>query len=44
MDGKFQPLAVAPGDTVLLGNYSGEEVKINNEDYILLREVKMTFC
>eukprot|EP01128_Nolandella_sp_AFSM9_P001344 TRINITY_DN11460_c0_g1_i1.p1 TRINITY_DN11460_c0_g1~~TRINITY_DN11460_c0_g1_i1.p1 ORF type:complete len:124 (-),score=52.01 TRINITY_DN11460_c0_g1_i1:238-609(-) len=38
IDGKFQPLSIVPGDTVILGEYRGDEVKINDEDYLLIRE------
>jgi chaperonin GroES len=31
-------LDIAKGDRVLLGKYSGTEVKIDGEDYVILRE------
>ena len=37
-DGKVQPLEVKAGDRVLIGKYSGSEVKINGEEHIILRE------
>lgn len=37
-EGKYTPPLVAPGDTVLLADYRGDEVKVNNETYILVRE------
>ncbi len=37
-DGKTEPLQVKPGDRVLFGKFSGEEVKIDGEDHIILRE------
>jgi len=38
MDGKFTPPSVAPGDTILLADYRGDEVKLNNDSFILIRE------
>jgi chaperonin GroES len=37
-DGKVRPLEVKAGDRVLIGKYSGSEVKINGEEHIILRE------
>ena len=37
-DGKLRPLEVKKGDKVLIGKYSGSEVKVNGEDHIILRE------
>jgi chaperonin GroES len=37
-DGKRIPLDVKSGDRILFGKYSGNEVKIDNEDYLILRE------
>jgi chaperonin GroES len=37
-DGKRIPLDVKKGDRVLFGKYSGNEVKIDGEDYLILRE------
>jgi chaperonin GroES len=37
-DGKLRPLEVKKGDKVLIGKYSGSEVKINGEEHIILRE------
>jgi chaperonin GroES len=37
-DGKVRPLDVKKGDKVLIGKYSGSEVKINGEEHIILRE------
>ncbi len=31
-------LTVKPGDTVLYGKYSGTEVTLDNEDYMIMRE------
>jgi chaperonin GroES len=37
-DGKLRPLDVKAGDTVLIGKYSGSEVKLDGADHIILRE------
>lgn len=37
-DGKLRPLEIQVGDVVLFGKYAGNEVKIDGEDFVLLRE------
>jgi len=37
-DGKLRPLEVKKGDKVLIGKYSGSEVKIDGVEHIILRE------
>ena len=37
-DGTRQPLDVKAGDRVLFGKYSGSEVKIDNEELLIMRE------
>ena len=37
-DGKNVPLAVKAGDRILFGKYSGSEVKLDNEEYIVMKE------
>jgi chaperonin GroES len=37
-DGKKIPLDVKSGDKILFGKYSGSEVKIEDEEYLILRE------
>ena len=37
-DGKLRPLEVKKGDKVLIGKYSGSEVKLDGEEHIILRE------
>ena len=37
-DGTRQPLDVKPGDRVLFGKYSGSEVKIDDQEYLIMRE------
>jgi chaperonin GroES len=36
--GNTQPLTVKAGDKVLIGKYSGSEVKLEGQDHIILRE------
>ena len=37
-DGKTMPLEVKKGDRVLYGKYSGTEVSIDGEEYLIMRE------
>jgi chaperonin GroES len=37
-DGTRQPLDVKAGDRVLFGKYSGSEVKIDDKEYLIMRE------
>jgi len=37
-DGKRQPLEVKVGDTILFDKYSGSKVKIDEEEYLIIRE------
>jgi chaperonin GroES len=37
-DGKRLPLDVKKGDVVLFGKYAGSDVKVDGEDYKVLRE------
>jgi chaperonin GroES len=37
-DGTITKLTVKVGDTVLYGKYSGTEVKIDGDDYLIMRE------
>ena len=37
-DGKLIPMGVKVGDKVLFGKYSGTEVTIEGENYLILRE------
>lgn len=36
--GKLIPLAVKVGDKILFGKYSGSEVKLGDEEYLIMRE------
>ena len=37
-DGKKIPLDVKAGDRILFGKYSGSEVKIDDEEYLIMKE------
>ncbi len=37
-DGKVRPLEVKKGDKILFGKYSGTEIKIEGEDFLMMRE------
>ncbi len=37
-DGKRVPLELKKGDRILMGKYSGTEVKIDGEEHIIMRE------
>jgi chaperonin GroES len=37
-DGKVQPLEVKPGDKILYGKYSGTEIKLEDEEHLIIRE------
>ncbi len=37
-DGKRSPMDVKAGDVVLIGKYSGSEIKIDDEEYTIVRE------
>ncbi len=37
-EGKVRPLDVKDGDRILFGKYSGTEIKIDGEDFIIMRE------
>jgi chaperonin GroES len=36
--GEVIPLDVKPGDRVLFGKYSGSEIKVEDEEYLILKE------
>ena len=36
--GVVQPLDIQVGDTVLFGKYSGTEIKIDGEEFVIMRE------
>ena len=37
-DGKRIPLDVKAGDLILFGKYTSQEVKLNGEEYLIMRE------
>jgi chaperonin GroES len=37
-DGKNLPLAVKEGDRILFGKYSGNEVRLDGQEYLIMRE------
>ena len=37
-EGKTFPLAVKEGDRILFGKYSGNDIKIDDEEYMILKE------
>jgi chaperonin GroES len=37
-DGKLIPLDVKAGDRILFGKYSGSDIKIDGEEYMIMRE------
>jgi chaperonin GroES len=37
-DGKIIPLDVKPGDRILFGKYSGNDIKIDGQEYMIMRE------
>jgi chaperonin GroES len=37
-EGKRTPMDVKAGDRVLMGKYSGSEIKLDGDDFVILRE------
>jgi chaperonin GroES len=37
-EGKVIPLDVKAGDRILFGKYSGTEIKVEDQEYLILRE------
>ena len=37
-DGRRVPLDVKAGDTVLFGKFAGQEIKLDGEEYLILKE------
>jgi chaperonin GroES len=37
-EGKRMPMDVKPGDIVLFGKYSGQEVKLDGVEYLIMKE------
>ena len=37
-EGEIIPLVVKPGDRILFGKYGGSEIRVEGQDYLILRE------
>jgi chaperonin GroES len=37
-DGKRSPMDVKAGDRVLFGKYAGSEIKVDDQEYVIMRE------
>ncbi|HEV8525146.1 MAG TPA: co-chaperone GroES [Terriglobales bacterium] len=37
-EGKVRPLDVKPGDRILFGKYAGTEIKLDGEEFLIMRE------
>ena len=37
-EGKRIPLDVLPGNLILFGKYSGQEIKLDGEEYLIVKE------
>jgi chaperonin GroES len=37
-NGKISPLAVKKGDRILFGKYAGQDIKIDGEEHLIMRE------
>ena len=37
-EGKLFPLAVKEGDSILFGKYSGTEIKLDGDDFLIMKE------
>jgi chaperonin GroES len=37
-DGKVRPMTLQVGDRVLFGKYTGDEIKLDGEEHVILRE------
>jgi chaperonin GroES len=37
-DGKISPLDVQVGDRILFGKYSGSDIKLDGQEYLIMRE------
>jgi chaperonin GroES len=37
-DGKLQPMQVKAGDRILIGKYSGTEIKLEGVEHVIIRE------
>ena len=37
-DGKVRPLDIKEGDTIVFGKYSGQEIKVDGDELLILKE------
>jgi chaperonin GroES len=37
-DGNIRPLLIKPGETILFGKYAGQTVKLDDQEYLVLKE------
>ena len=37
-DGKLVPMDVKPGDKILYGKYSGQEIKLEGQEYLIMHQ------
>lgn len=37
-DGKLEPMSIAVGDTVLFAKYAGTEIRLNDEDVLIMSQ------
>lgn len=37
-DGSISPLKTQPGDQVIFGKYAGSELRLNNQEYLIVKE------
>src|SRR5947199_8278877 len=40
-EGKVRPLDVKDGDRILFGKYSGTEIKLDGEEFVIMREEEL---
>jgi chaperonin GroES len=40
-DGSLRPLKIKTGDQIIFGKYSGTEIKLGNEDFLVLKEEEL---
>lgn len=38
VEGKLQPLQIKVGDKILFGKYAGTNIKLDNKEYLIMRE------
>lgn len=41
MNGQIVPMSVKPGDKVLLPNFGGQTIKVEDEEYVLFRDAEI---